>query len=252
MNMLNNLLANLREGEVQRVCVGLHWTAVVIDIDGEQCCGLASTLSAEHDHHSNPDISLAGKLESLPCLDMAKLICSEQPSEVSVGMAAVNALLPRHPHTWVEQNAEDLIANYGEGKRVVLFGHFPFIPRLHSRVGKLVVLELSPRSGDLPSSAAEDIVPSADIVAITGMALLNHTFEGILELCNSKAVVIVLGPSTPLSPVLFEHGVEWISGAIVENIDAVIRTEGQGGNFRQIRQSGVRLVNISRSSASIA
>jgi uncharacterized protein (DUF4213/DUF364 family) len=55
---------------------------------------------------------------------------------------------------------------------------------------------------------------------------------------------MVLGPSSPLSPVLYDFGISLVSGSIVENTDAVLKTASQGGNFRQIHKAGVRLVNI--------
>lgn len=43
---------------------------------------------------------------------------------------------------------------------------------------------------------------------------------------------MVLGPSTPLSPVLFDHGVTFISGARVVDEVSALRTVGQGATFR--------------------
>jgi len=84
----------------------------------------------------------------------------------------------------------------------------------------------------------------ADVLAITGTTLINHTFEDLITLCRPEAVVLVLGPSTPLSPVLFNHGVHIISGSIVEDEDAVLHAVCQGANFRQIHRLGVRLVTL--------
>ncbi len=55
----------------------------------------------------------------------------------------------------------------------------------------------------------------ADIVAITGSALINHSIERLLNLCRPESFVVVLGPTTPLSPVLFDHGVDVICGTRV-------------------------------------
>jgi uncharacterized protein (DUF4213/DUF364 family) len=46
MKLLGDLLAELPNGEVLDVCIGLHWTAVVVQINGQRRCGLASTLMA--------------------------------------------------------------------------------------------------------------------------------------------------------------------------------------------------------------
>ena len=55
---------------------------------------------------------------------------------------------------------------------------------------------------------------------------------------------MVLGPSTPLSPVLFEHGATLISGTRVVDEAAVLRTVGQGATFQQVE--GVRLLTLER------
>lgn len=246
MSLWDDLLITLPDGDVLQVQIGLHWTAVVVELEGKRACGLSSTLSALHEHHGEPDVPEAGHLEDLPVSELAAFVRSIKSSMVSVGMATINALLPHQPKAWVDQNAEELIARHGAGKRVALVGHFPFVSRLRTQVGELIVLENNPNAGDLPASAALDIIPSADVVAITGMTLLNHTFEDILALCKSRAQVIVLGPSTPLSPILFDYGVKWLCGSVVTDIDPVIRAVGQGANFRQVHRAGVRLVCMSR------
>jgi uncharacterized protein (DUF4213/DUF364 family) len=55
---------------------------------------------------------------------------------------------------------------------------------------------------------------------------------------------MILGPSTPLSPVIFEHGVAMLSGAWVVDEEAAIRTISQGATFQQVE--GVRLVAMSK------
>ena len=78
------------------------------------------------------------------------------------------------------------------------------------------------------------------------MTLLNRTFDGLMALCRPDALVLLLGPTTPLSPLLFDHGVHILSGSVVENIDAVLQSVGQGASFRQIHRAGVRLVTMKR------
>lgn len=243
MELLNDLLAILPDGRVALVNIGLHWTAVVVEVDGQLRCGLASTLHNDH-QHGMPDVPQAGELEALSALKLAAFILGDRPTLTSVGAAALNALLPQHPETWVDLNAEEVIAEHGAAKSVALVGHFPFVDRLRPRVGELTVLELNPRPGDLPGSAAKEVIPSADVVAITSMTLLNHTLDGLLELCSPQAHVIMLGPTTPLSPVLFDYGIGLLCGSVVTAIDPVLRVVRQGGNFRQIHRAGVRLVSM--------
>ncbi|MBN1667299.1 MAG: DUF364 domain-containing protein [Anaerolineales bacterium] len=243
-HILTQIIATLPEGKPEQICIGLHWTAVVMDVDGALRCGLASTLRSDHQHGT--DVPQAGELQEFTGLALANLVHAESSTLVSVGMAAINALMPQQPDTWQELNAEHVIAAAGAGQAVALVGHFPFVERLRERVGQLTVLELNPRPGDVPSSMAAEVIPQAAVVAITGMSLLNRTFDQLLSLCNPQAQVILLGPSVPLSPLLFERGVDILSGSIVNNIDSVLRVVAQGGNFRQVHRAGVRLVTISQ------
>ncbi len=241
---LSKVLDTLDWGVIADVLIGRHWAAVVADIAGQRRCGLASMTGGDHDHHGKAEVPAAGRLHEQPALELAMLACSEQPALASVGLATINALLPPQPERWATLNAEEVIATQGAGKKVALIGHFPFVPRLEARVGELSVLEEHPQPGDLPVSAAPRVLDGADVVALTSMTIHNHTLPDLLRLCRPEALIILLGPSTPLSPVLFEHGVDILCGSVVTDIEAVLRVVGQGGNFRQIHRAGVRTVTM--------
>lgn len=245
MKLIEQLLTEISDGTVEDVRVGAFWTAVSVRVHGELRAGLASTMRSD-DHHRGKGhaVAQAGHLTDLPTRDLAGLARNGRPPATSIGIAALNALLPRCPEKWIDVNAETVIAEHGAGKNVALVGHFPFIPRLREQVGHLWVLEKQPRGDDLPADEASRVIPQADVVAITGTTLINHTFESLIALCRPSARVLVLGPSTPLSPTMFNYGIDLISGTIVEDIPAVLAGAGQGANFRQIRQMGVRLVTM--------
>ena len=245
VKLIDDLLAALPDGSVRDIRVGAFWTTVVVEVADQTRCGLASTMHTEDHHHAGaPAVGEAGVLMERSARRLAELARSDSLMEVSIGMATINALLPRQAGQWVDLNAEEVIARHGAGKQVALVGHFPFIPRLRERVGKLWVLELRPQGDDLPAEASQDVVPEADVLAITGTSLINRTFEGLMAQRRPEALVLVLGPSTPLSPVLFDHGVHLLSGSVVEDIKSVVRAASQGANFRQIHRQGVRLVTM--------
>lgn len=243
MTIHDEILATLPNGKVDDIRIGLHWTAVAVTVGDEQHCGLASTLTGEH-VHGELVIPQAGRLEQQSALELAHFVKSDYPTLRSIGTAAINALLPPCPEYWIDGNAEEVLAGHGAEKTVALIGHFPFIPSLRERVGKLHVLELNPQPGDLPASAAPQILPQADVVAITSMTLINNTLGDLLALCRPGARIVLVGPSTPLSPVLFDHGIELLSGSFVTEIDPVLRAISQGAAFRQVHKAGVRLVTM--------
>lgn len=248
MSVLDDLIAGLPTGPVEQVLVGAFWTAVVAHVDGERRCGIACTLhSGDHHHTGQPAVRNAGKLTDKTARELADLAHSPSLLEAAIGVAAINTLLPRQPDRWTDLNAEEFIAQHGAGKRVALIGHFPFVSRLKPRVGTLWVLEEQPKGDDLPAESAPRIIPQADVLAMTGTTLINSTFEGLMTLKRPGTLVLVLGPSTPLSPVLFEHGVDVLSGAVVENIDPVLRAIREAASFQQVHRQGVRLVTMQKS-----
>jgi uncharacterized protein (DUF4213/DUF364 family) len=237
------LLKNLKtDAPVRQVLVGAFWTAVVLDTDPPRC-GLASTLRAET-HHEGPPVPRAGRLLEHSGRELATWLRSPRILEASIGMAAFNALLDVDEAACTEVNAEDVILRRGTGRRVAIVGHFPFVERVRQAAEVCWVLELRPRPGDLSAGQANQVLPQADVVALTGTSLLNHTFDDLVGLCRPEASVVLLGASAPLSPVLFEHGVDAISGTRVVDAPAVLRAVGEGATFRQI--PGKRLLTMTR------
>ncbi|MFN2175113.1 MAG: Rossmann-like domain-containing protein [Anaerolineales bacterium] len=244
MQILDDLLQTIEIKEITKVCIGLNWTAVNVNHSGIERCGIASTIIQSHTHSDEPRIKQAGNFERYTNQELAELSLSDNPTLRSVGIATINASINPVLLKIEESNAADVLASYGKGRRIVLIGRFPFTINLKAKVGELAVIEQDPEPGDYPASKASEIVPQADVVAITGMTLINHTIQDLLDLCKKDAFVMVLGPSAPLSPVLFDYGVDVISGSIVEKIAPVVKVISQGGNFRQVHKAGVRLVNM--------
>lgn len=241
--MYSRILERLTDHPVCQVRIGLHWTAVVVEKESGPQCGLASTLAEDH-HTSEPTIPGPGTLTSSSALELASWIESDIPLRRSIGCAAINALLPRQPERWVDQNAEEAILKRGRGKKNVLIGHFPFAEKLRAELDDFNILELHPTGDDLPVRAAPELLPEADLVAITGMTFINHTLPGLLALIKKEAYVLLLGPSTPLTPLWADYGVDLLAGSSVEDISAVLAAVGQGANFRQVHQAGVRLITM--------
>lgn len=241
-SIYTTILESLEDCKISKIQIGLHWTAVVAEKNHTYQCGLSSTLTGSHDHSGEPDIPDPGNLEQLSGLELAGWIQSEIPLRRSLGCAAINALLPRDSSSWVDQNAEEEILRQGRGKKVVLIGHFPFARRLRSELRDFEVLELRPSGEDLPASQAPSQLASADVIAITGMTFINNTLETLLSYCKPDAFLLMLGPSTPLTPIMYDYGFNVLAGSVVEKIPAVLDAVGQAANFRQVHKAGVRLI----------
>ncbi len=246
MKLLKSVLENLPEAEIEQVCIGLRWTAVVSRSELGRRCGLATTRRI-HQGHGRDILQGAGSLHSEPARKLAAAILEHpHPLMQSVAMATINSMLPPPEQSEQTSDAEELLARLGAGKHVAVVGHFPFTARLSSRVGHLDVLEKDPRAGDLPAEASRHILPKCDVIAITAMTLINGTFETLQAQFANDAVVLMLGPSTPLSPLLFEHGLHHLAGSVVEDIDAVLAGVAQSASYRQLHRLGVRKVMLTK------
>jgi len=243
MSLVQTLIEAIADDSpVADVRVGLHWT-VLLTADGR--AGIANSNSEPHVEHGTPDVEAAGTLIGRSTRELAQLALDGRPAERGVGVAAINALLPLPPESdLTDMNAAEVLIQRAPGKKVVVVGHFPFLDRLRKAAGELFVLELNPGQGEYPASAASEIVPQADIAALTGSAIVNGTMELLLPLCRPDAFVLILGPSTPLHPIVLDWGVDAIASSIVVDATTCMQYASQGSTFRQLR--GVRKVVLAR------
>jgi len=240
VKILEELVGSLAtDAPARAVRVGRFWTAV-----WGRGCGLASTTGPRRHAHGARFVRGAGVLAGGSTLELARLAYSNSPLEAGIGLAAINSLLEVDESRCVERNAGELLIERGRDKNVALIGHFPFVPALRDAAARLWVLELHPQPGDAFAGEAGAIVPQADIVAITGSAFINHSLEGLFDLCRPESFIVVLGPTTPLSPILFDYGANVISGTRVLDPELVLRCASEGATFRQMR--GVRLLTMER------
>jgi uncharacterized protein (DUF4213/DUF364 family) len=137
-----------------------------------------------------------------------------------------------------------VILEWGTGRRVAIVGHFPFVRQVRQAAAECWVLELHPRPGDLPADRATEVLPQADVIALSGTSLINHTFDHLIGLCRPEAFVILLGGSAPLTPVLFDCRVDAVAGTRVVDVPVALQAVGQGATFRQI--PGKRLLTVMR------
>ncbi len=240
MKILDDVTATLKEdAPVREVRVSPFWTAVL-----SRGCGLASTVGPGDHEHGAIFVGEAGRLAGRSALELTGLAHSGSTLEAGIGLAAINSLLDVDEARCVELNAGELLVDRGRGKKVALVGHFPFVPALREAAGRVWVIERHPQPGDVDAEEAEAILPQVDIAAITGSAFINQTMERLLGLCRPETFVVVLGPSTPLSPVLFDYGVDVIAGTRVVDADLALRCLSEGATLRQIK--GVRLLTMER------
>ncbi len=234
----DELLASVPEGEtVKAVRRGNFWLLLESSGGG---CGLAQNITGDE---SWPLDDCLGR----PLKEVAGRIKSWDFNQAAVGLAAVNAAHNR-PEVAAAARAGDAFDSFLSGmagKKVAVIGRFPWLEKMAPRCRSLIVLERNPGPGDLPDTAAEYVLPEQDVVFITATTLINKTLPRLLDLGRGARVALV-GPSTPMTPLMFRHGLSALSGLVVTEPATVAGVIAESGSCIGLFAKGVAKVNLTR------
>lgn len=239
--LINEIPDNLTALECM---VGNSWTL----IRSERGLGIAMTVRGGKLDTILHDIA-GMKLKKL-----AEYSKSWNMLEASIGMAAINSAfnnpqlvfaIEKEPVVKSDNpekyNAFKMLEPDITGKKVAVIGHFPDIENLKS-ICELSILERQPQAGDYPDPACEYLLPEQDFVFITGMTFINKTIPRLLELSKNAKTVLV-GPSVPISNILFKYGANFIAGFVIIDKELLWRSVQEGKKMHTFRNGG-RMVCI--------
>jgi Uncharacterized conserved protein len=236
------LIDSVPAGEtVKNIWLGQYWLLLEAESGG---FGLAQNTSGQVDYPT-------GEFLGRPLKEVAGHLKSWDFNRASVGLAAVNSIHNRLDAPTAaasfsrEGDAFEVFMAGVKDRKVAVIGRFPYLERLSPQTRSLIVLERSPGPEDLPDTAAEFLLPEQDQVFITSTAFINKSMPRLLELCASARVGLV-GPSTPLAPLLFDFGLSALSGLVVAEGDKVAGSIGASRSCISIFADGVKKVNLTR------
>jgi uncharacterized protein (DUF4213/DUF364 family) len=238
-------IANLRVVDAR---IGLGYTGVKLSTGH---VGVCHTLTDETACCQR--IDRAGTLSGSPALEIAKLANSWKLAEAVVGIATMNALscifLERYGGRYSIIEDADCIDQIGIKKddTVALAGYIkPFVSIIRSKAKNLYVMERNltePDEGLLPDAACEEVIPTADIVIITGTALVNGTIDRLLELSRKAREVAVVGPTASMIPdPLFSRGATMTGGIKVVDTNRLLQVISEGGGVPQFKNASRQIV----------
>jgi uncharacterized protein (DUF4213/DUF364 family) len=237
----------LDEIAVERAVVGLFFTGVKLS------AGTAGTCATPHDAgpadiccpldaHRVAFRRIAGRPAAEVMQDAARGDGLARP----IGIATLNALADlcwrRRPHPGFElllgADAFDA-SEIAAGERVVLVGAFiPFLKELKRRGQPYLVLEQNPaalKPEEMPfyraAERAPEIVPTADVLLVTGSTLLTDTLEDLLALARPAARVTVVGPTVGMLPDAFlARGADILGSVRITRPDEFLDLLAEGGS----------------------
>lgn len=234
MKLIDDLIEahSSNEAPVKDVRTGISWTGV-----WGKYCGTAKTYGLPF-IHGNYTRDL-GHLTEKSTLELADYSRSWNLVEASIGVAAINSIIK--PKGKKDVNAQDFILEEGANKKITMVGRFPKWAEIKAVAKEFWALDcdpnaLDPKESIITDAAAEYVFPESDMIIITGSTLINKGMERYLELARKEdAYTILLGPSTPMSEVLFDYGVDMLAGAEVIDPEALLKKISQSGGMINTR-----------------
>lgn len=231
--------------------VGLRYTAVVAEINGEKYGGVSYTPQEDISHVKQ----LVSRVSDISIDSLPKLFSSPDFVGRAIATAFMNAVssaLFDLPSGSVGKDLLDVMG-FEPSDKVAFIGDIePLIKELKGRVEEIYVFERSPlrRRNALSDSAIYRLLPKATKVVISGAALVNDTIDAILELSSGAKEVAVVGATASIYPEpLFRRGIDIVAGFRLssDTIDEAVEAISLAFGTRRLYNYGVKYVLTSQS-----
>lgn len=186
------------------------------------------------------------KIKGMPADQVLTALNSKEPIKAAVAIAALNALsavcwergLTDDYRIQIDTDAVDAVRMPAERSVAVIGAFVPVLRKLKARRGRWWVIEQDPRTlkADeldhfISADQSRQTIAAADVLIITGVTLVNHTLEPILEAARPDAEIAVIGPTASLLPdALFTRGVRVMGGVQVKKPDELLDILAAGGS----------------------
>ena len=220
-------IAEARKVQVDSLCLGLGYTAVVTSDGG---VGLAYTYF--EDKKSCLVLNNSLDYEGRAAVELLEKIKSDSPIERSMALALVNALNHQKALLLPEDENNEImfeIFKITKGTKVAMVGYFgPLIKRFEQKGAALEVLDRSRELGRV-GDFYKKLKNWADVLFLTSTSILNNSTEEILANAHARLKTIMLGPSTPMVKQAFEHlPVHMLAGTVPLEKENVLKAVRHG------------------------
>lgn len=233
---------DIPDSTVKRVSVGVFMTAVE-----SVSIGCSYTLrDPQSIPHLCQEIRGAGTFHGKPVDEIAAMTASSLWLERSVGLAALNSVINRPDNPAVRGDILLWMKKNFSGKKVGMVGHFPFAPEIKSWAGEFHVVERNPVEDDLSGEEGARYLGSCDAIIITGVTLLNDSLSEILSASRKQAFKVLLGPTVPMHPFLFDVGVDALCSLVPTDSDAYYRSISEGAIVPRYRGAAASVLSRER------
>lgn len=236
------------EVTAERVVVGIFFTGVKLSTGTGGICftPVKDVPEAVCCPSSAGRIRDPRKIKGARAVDLLDDLDSREPLRRAIGLSVLNALsaacwernIPADYEIRGHTDAQDLIPMAPDKEVTVIGALRPVLQKLKRRGGTWWVVEQDSRTlreeemdHYVPAVQSDEVIDRSDILVITGVTLLNHTLEGILQKAKKGADIYVMGPTAGMLPgPLFARGVRVVGGVRVKRPGEILDVLAAGGS----------------------
>ncbi len=228
---------------IEDVCIGALLTAVRLS---NGFYGVASTMPGGETHQPYKKNRDHGDFTPLKIIDrsLSALFSHLQNSSLvqSLKIATLNACfqesLAQNKYTILRNTDPVDLLDLNRYAKITMVGAFSaYIRKIAEVHPRLQVLELSEaaflpehKTFFVPADRYPSVLPESDLVIITGLTLVNHTFDELIKYLPEGSTNILIGPSASIPPELFfEHHISMIGATRITKPELLFPLVSQGG-----------------------
>lgn len=171
-------------------------------------------------------------------------LASTDVLRIAVGMACLKCVIPT-VEAFCGNSAMDRFAEQAKVRRSCFIGRFHDAVVWRDEGRPVSIIELAPRQGDIHWNDSHEALAKAELVFMTGLTLVNGTFGEVVRRTPHAKHRVIMGPTVPLTPVLFSLGLHWLGTSQITDVPKALRYFGMGGGSIMYAPPGaLQKVNI--------
>jgi uncharacterized protein len=241
--LLEQLLSNAnRDVLIENVYIFLNW--VIVKTDKYAMSTMLTGMPGLVDPTGMN--TFVGDIIGKNAYSIAKeYLTSTETLKRAVGMATLKGILP-DVQNYKSGNAIDFYKHIAAVSPTCFIGHFNEGALWRAEGYPVSIVELFPRPGDIHWDNSHSVLENAELVLMTGLTIVNNTFDEVVKRTPNAKYRVVMGPTVPLSPVLFEYGITTIGGTLIRNHEITIKyCQHGGGSIAYAPEGALEKVTIS-------
>ena len=225
---------------IKTLSVGMKYTAVTLNSGGTGVAFTSDTFDA-----CGPSGSEYHDWENEKAKNLLDEVLSSDPIAVSRAIALINALNSEFALELPEDKNNSAllrIVKPEKNRRVVMVGLFrPIVNQLEEYGTEIYICDHTENIGT-DQELYDRLKNWGEILILTSASIVNDTFDVVLSNRPERMPVVLMGPTTPLVPQVFEsYGITILAGTAPQDAKSTHRVVRQGGGTRNFQKFGKKV-----------